>query len=347
METCGEEGKGNVNSFPMVSNSSSFVGLTKAWDKNRRERLRPLKCSADWRSLSDLLESGVLVHRKRRADYVERRVDGYVEPSDIFIVGTCHHSAKSAQDVTRVVNAIKPETVVVELCRSRSGMLYGQESEMGLSGERKEDFFGVLWRSLRLGGGGSLFAQFLLARAGRKDSGVDFRASQKAAKKVGAELVLGDRPIEITLKRALASLSLLDRLWFAIVLVRQIRDRQKLGSQVESTTMMQNVDSTLLLMSREYPQLYKPLVEERDMYLTWSLKRSKAVNGRKAVVGVVGAGHVPGILAAIDSDAGNNGSTLTFKDLVAVPDEPPLTQRIAKRLAIDTVLFLCLLQLLR
>mmetsp|Transcript_15032 Transcript_15032/g.61289 ORF Transcript_15032/g.61289 Transcript_15032/m.61289 type:complete len:84 (+) Transcript_15032:633-884(+) len=83
------------------------------------------------------------------------------------------------------------------------------------------------------------------------------------------------------------------------------------------------------------------------MYFTWSLKRSKAVNGRKAVVGVVGAGHVPGILKAIDSDAGNNESTLRFKDLVAVPHEPPLTQRLAKRLAFDTVLFLCLLQLLR
>ena len=30
-----------------------------------------------------------------------------------------------------------------------------------------------------------------------------------------------------------------------------------------------------------YPQLLGPLVHERDLYLAWSLKRSKAVNGAR------------------------------------------------------------------
>lgn len=32
------------------------------------------------------------------------------------------------------------------------------------------------------------------------------------------------------------------------------------------------------------------------MYLAWSLKRSKAVNGSRRVVGVVGKGHLRGVL---------------------------------------------------
>ena len=39
-----------------------------------------------------------------------------------------------------------------------------------------------------------------------------------------------------------------------------------------------------------------PLLHERDMYLAWSLKRSKAVDGTKRVVGVIGKGHLRGVL---------------------------------------------------
>lgn len=51
-------------------------------------------------------------------------------------------------------------------------------------------------------------------------------------------------------------------------------------------------------------QLIGPLVHERDLYLAWSLKRSKAVNGARRVVGVVGKGHLRGICYALTHDAG-------------------------------------------
>ena len=47
-------------------------------------------------------------------------------------------------------------------------------------------------------------------------------------------------------------------------------------------------------------------------YLAWSLKRSKAVNGGKRVVGVIGKGHMNGVIYALVSDQGN----LRFRDLV-------------------------------
>jgi len=47
-------------------------------------------------------------------------------------------------------------------------------------------------------------------------------------------------------------------------------------------------------------------------YLAWSLKRSKAVNGTRAVVGVVGKGHMRGVAWALTHDA----HALRFSDLV-------------------------------
>lgn len=50
-----------------------------------------------------------------------------------------------------------------------------------------------------------------------------------------------------------------------------------------------------------------PLISERDLYLAWSLKRSKAVNGARRVVGVVGKGHLRGVCYALTHDAGAEG----------------------------------------
>ena len=56
------------------------------------------------------------------------------------------------------------------------------------------------------------------------------------------------------------------------------------------------------------------------MYLAWSLKRSKAVNGCKTVVGVVGKGHLKGITWVMLNTAASEG--LRFRDLVGRRQKP-------------------------
>lgn len=71
-------------------------------------------------------------------------------------------------------------------------------------------------------------------------------------------------------------------------------------------------------------------------YLAWSLKRSKAVNGCKQVVGVVGKGHLRGIVFALMHDQEN----LRFKDLVGArgTGEGGNYLRFVKNLAIETAI---------
>ena len=61
------------------------------------------------------------------------------------------------------------------------------------------------------------------------------------------------------------------------------------------------------------PQLVASLVHERDLYLAWSLKRSKAVNGARAVVGVVGKGHLRGVCYALTHDAGEQAGQFVMR----------------------------------
>lgn len=72
--------------------------------------------------LLDLVERGrlVLVKKSRLGS---RKGDGFVEPEMIWIVGVNHMEAESAVDVERVVKTVKPDNVVVELCRSRQGVV--------------------------------------------------------------------------------------------------------------------------------------------------------------------------------------------------------------------------------
>jgi pheromone shutdown protein TraB len=82
-------------------------------------------------------------------------------------------------------------------------------------------------------------------------------------------------------------------------------------------------------------QVIQPLIHERDLYLTWSLKRSKAVNGIKHVVGVVGQGHLRGIVYHLTHEP---PAGLRFRDLVGNAAEDRQKWTFGQQLAFDTVL---------
>lgn len=82
-------------------------------------------------------------------------------------------------------------------------------------------------------------------------------------------------------------------------------------------------------------------MHERDLYLSWSIKRSKAVNGARAVVAVVGKGHLRGVCHALTNDEA--GAALRFSDLVGGKNVRADRQRrqaeAAGRFALETALF--------
>jgi hypothetical protein len=134
------------------------------------------------------------------------------------------------------------------------------------------------------------------------------------------QLVLGDRPVEITLERAWEALSWRRRLELCAALVAPGLGGPAAGAAqpaltrelLESFKCDDALSSFARQLGERYPELLGPLVHERDLYLAWSLKRSKAVNGTQRVVGVVGRGHLRGIVHALHTDSG----ALRFADLV-------------------------------
>ncbi|XP_027110394.1 uncharacterized protein [Coffea arabica] len=278
--------------------------------------------------LLDLANNGslVLVTKNQYGPVPSWRTE-FAEPEAIWLFGATHISKESADDVGRVIRAVKPDNVVVELCRSRAGIMYTcsdgklkkqlRSSMFSLSGT---GFFGAVGRSLGLGGQTALALRLVLAAFSSKLSseinrpfGDEFRAARKAAEEIGAQMVIGDRPIEITLERAWNSLIWKEKLSLLTSVIGGLTSLSDLSMKTlkESSAREENCFQLYEQLSFSYPSLLQPLIHERDAYLAWSLKRSKAVNNSKQVVGVIGKGHMNGVIYSLISDQGN----LRFRDL--------------------------------
>jgi hypothetical protein len=137
--------------------------------------------SERWPELLDLVDDGTLVAVARPEDYRERRSDGYSEPQLVLLVAAAHISRASASAATRVVEAVKPDAVVLELCGSRKSVLAEEEGEEEVSsssssspsfrsadkGRKASNPFalsGSIARSASLGGAPAMALRLLLAR---------------------------------------------------------------------------------------------------------------------------------------------------------------------------------------
>jgi len=139
--------------------------------------------------------------------------------------------------------------------------------------------------------------------------GGEFRAAFREAQKVpNCNIILGDRPVSITLKRAINSLSLWQKCRLAWTL---LTSKDKITSNDVENCMKQDIlESLLLEMRGEYPALSRVFVEERNEFLAYTLRKcAQAIPIETTdtgfvpavVVGVVGMGHVAGIVKNWDS----------------------------------------------
>jgi len=320
------------------------------WDATAACAAAGAALSARHPQLAPLLASGLLLALPRPAAYRERRSDGYEEPREVLLLGTAHLSQRSADNVSLVVAALAPDVVAVELCRSRAGALEAAPP-LALSGDGSvAGFAAALARTLRLGGGPALLLRAALARwlAGA-GAGAEFVAARGAARACGARLVLADRPIEVSLRRALLLSSGAERAAAAAGLAAAALAALAGGGAGGAAAVADAADAALaggaggvarLLEGplARFPGAAAALLHERDAYLAWSCSRSKAVNGARMVVCVVGAGHLRGVAWALQE---GQRERLRFDALSGKEWErgereaqPPLW----RRLAVDAVL---------
>lgn len=230
-----------------------------------------------------------------------------INDKEVIIVGTAHVSEESADLVEKVIEEENPDTVCVELCKSR------YEAIKQKSNWEKTDIFKII-REKRTA---LLLSQLLMASIQKKladkfgiKPGEEMLRALAKAEEQGAEIVLADRDIRTTLSRTWRKM----RFWSKLKLIAEIPlsifsfdDITK--EEVENLKKHDALELALRTFGEKMPEVKTTLIDERDQYLTHEITHAP---GSK-VVAVVGAGHVPGILAHLDSEI----------DVASISEIPP------------------------
>ena len=218
---------------------------------------------------------------------------GEGETCRVYVVGTAHVSQESCDQVKAVINFLKPQAVFLELCSSRVSILTPQNLQVPTMNEMID-----MWKKKKMNTFGILYSWFLAKVASQLDvlPGAEFRVAFEEAMTYGGKVILGDRPVQITLRRTWGKMSLWHRAKFLYYIVFQ---SLFLPSPEDLNKMLKDMDDVDMLtlviqeMSKAFPSLMETLLHERDMYM--SSKLLKVAREHSSVVAVVGKGHVSGI----------------------------------------------------
>ncbi|MCK5915556.1 MAG: TraB family protein, partial [Deltaproteobacteria bacterium] len=215
---------------------------------------------------------------------------------DIYLVGTAHVSAKSVTEVEETIQALKPDTVAVELCPPRYQAMTQRDQW------QKMDIVKVIKEKKSL----FLLAQLILSafyrRLGKQlgvQPGAEMMAGITEAEAIGAELVLADRPIEITLKRVWGYLGLWQKMKMIFHLLSGVIFSEEIDKEMVDDMLEEDqLENLLAEFTAGFPGVKRRLIDERDIFLAQKLREAPG----KTIVGVVGAGHLEGIVREIETE---------------------------------------------
>ena len=211
------------------------------------------------------------------------------EDKEIIIVGTAHVSRESAQLVTEVIEAEKPDTVCIELCESRYQSIRHKELWLNTDIVKviKEKKAFLLLSNLMLAS-----LQKRIAQKFDITPGQEMIAAIEAGEAAGASIHLADRNIRITLSRTWRAMGLWGKFKLLFQVLLSLGQIDEISEEdIEKMKQEDVLESLLADVSKSLPIIKEILIDERDRYLAHKIQTA---TGNK-IVAVVGAGHVPGI----------------------------------------------------
>ena len=215
---------------------------------------------------------------------------------EYILIGTAHVSPLSAETVKQIILEEKPDTVCIELDPGR----YKTMTEKQQWSET--NFINVI----KEGKAGLMFVNILLSNYQQKIAKqFDIRSGQEmvegiaAAKETNAELVLADRDIQVTFKRVWKGCGFIEKCKLITTIIMSFLDKEEMTEEdLEALKTEDMLTAALTEFGASFKGVKKYLVDERDIYLKEKVKHAP---GNK-IVAVLGAAHVPGMIAHWDDD---------------------------------------------
>lgn len=224
--------------------------------------------------------------------------------SEVYLIGTAHFSTQSVLEVQKLIRAVRPSSVALELCGERAFMLTFDEESL-LEQNRKLTFDKIRNAIAEKGlAQGLIFIMFIKLSANITEKlglapGIEFRAGSTEAQKIpGCSVVLADRSLKVTVARAVASVSIWQKLKLLYhVLVNDLTITEE---DIEKCKDKDILEQLLQELGGQFPGFKRVILDERNVYLAHSIynwaERSRTSMVPPKIVAIVGIGHVKGII---------------------------------------------------
>jgi pheromone shutdown-related protein TraB len=213
------------------------------------------------------------------------------QDKEVVLIGTAHVSRESVALVEETIAAEHPDTVCVELCPSRYQSLRQQDRWQNTDIVKviKEKKAFLLLSNLML-------ASFQKRLAKKLDiqPGQEMIQAISSAEAIGARIEAADRDIRTTLARAWRIMGFWNKIKLLFQLILSLGEMDEISeADVERMKERDALEAILSEVGQSMPAIRHALIDERDLYLA---EKIRTAPGPK-IVAVVGAGHVPGIVA--------------------------------------------------
>ncbi len=226
--------------------------------------------------------------------------------SEITLVGTAHVSQLSVEMVEGKIATGDYDCVAVELCLPRLENITNQAwwKNLDIYQIFKKKKAGLLLINLAL----TAYQKRLAERIG-VEAGKEMVRAVELSHEKGLRLEVIDRNISTTLHRLVTEVSFWQKMKIVGGLVIGVFVGEEISEeQIEDLKRGDMLHAVVSEFGEELPEIKRVLIDERDEYMVGRLAQiSASHDAPKKILGLVGAGHLMGMMASIDSppDAGH------------------------------------------
>ncbi|MGN6513765.1 MAG: TraB/GumN family protein [Lysobacteraceae bacterium] len=236
------------------------------------------------------------------------------------LLGTAHVSHASVDAVREAIDSGAFDTIAVELDPHRLQALTDPDAlaRLDLVKVLREGKTALFAANLGL----AVYQRRLAEQLGI-EPGAELKAAALEAQARGLGLVLIDREVGLTFKRASQRLGWWGRAQLAGGLVAALFADEAVGEQeIEKLKEGDLLEASFGEFAEGNPALYDVVIAERDRYMAARLRES-AVDGARDVLAVVGAGHLQGLARQLREDTAPAGEVRASLEAVKQKSSVP------------------------
>mgnify|MGYP001580281896 FL=1 len=223
---------------------------------------------------------------------------------NLVFLGTSHIARQSLNDVAEYIEREKPGIIAIELDRARLNALLSKEPrKVNIGIIRKIGLKGFIFSLL------GAWAEKKLGKIVGVSPGSEMKQAVKLAKKYNIKIALIDQDIRITLSRFSKSITWREKWNFFADIIKAffVRDKE-LQFDLRTVPEKKIIKKLVEKLKGRYPNVYKTLIEERNIVLANNIKRLMEAEPDKKILIIIGAGHVDDVIKMIK----NNEDTINY-----------------------------------